>query len=210
MVQGEEVSSDGVPERIAAAEREIADLQLKVDALRQSQPQHGGQAPAMGAQLDLKVSLCAVALHHGAGARLGGLNGLWPAVHVTSSLVGSASGAPSAVMCGAEGLLRSHRTAAQGCSSAVVLRAKAATCQQELQTPQHPPLQSLKANAGLVLHVHRRQHCSSGPITGPGGWVHHPTQARWCCPQPCRQVSHLPPPGCRTPSGWTLRMGVTS
>ena len=81
MAQGEELSSDGVPERIAAAEREIADLQQKVDTLRQSQAQQGGQAFAVGAQLDLKVGLCAAALPLGAGARCGGLKGLWPAMH---------------------------------------------------------------------------------------------------------------------------------
>ena len=75
MAQGEELSSDGVPERIAAAEQEIADLQQKVDALRQSQAQ-GGQAFALGAPLDLKVGFCVIALHHGAGARRGGQNGL--------------------------------------------------------------------------------------------------------------------------------------
>ena len=63
MVQGEELGSDGMPERIAAAEREIADLQQKVDALRQSQAQQGGQVVAMAAPSDLKVGLSSVVLH---------------------------------------------------------------------------------------------------------------------------------------------------
>ena len=189
-----------MPERIAAAEREIADLQQKVDALRQSQAQPGGQAWAMGAPLDLKVGLlrcCPALWRWGQAWRLQrslGCNALSPVPgglcfrrHMSSDM--------SQTECsGLTGKLL------KGGASAVVLELRLQFFQGELRIPKHPPLQSLTASLAWCC-TSTAHSIAAGALSLPlGGWGPLPTQAGWCCPWPCLPLI-CPPAAGLLPAG---------